>query len=228
MMKQVNPQAFQKRSSTYRQYADATFTQVAGGALPLTLPGDSRQQAEVSGLLDLSLLPRCGFRGANAAAYLQSQGLPVPSAPNQSSEGGQGELVLRLSQTEYWVLSGLDDRGMGVEALPLQSSPVACYPLYCQDSHAWFVMTGQHLANTLAKVCAVDLREAQFPLHAIAQTSVARVNAIVVSHQLRGLPAMSILSDNASAEYLWDALLDAMAEFGGQAIGMSVLGDKST
>jgi sarcosine oxidase gamma subunit len=42
---------------------------------------------------------------------------------------------------------------------------------------------------------------------------VARVNAVIIYHQLWGMPVFSILSDTASAEYLWDVLQDAALEF---------------
>lgn len=218
----IDPEAFIKRSSVYRQLPDADFTELAGGAVASKLVGDCREQAQVSGLMDLSIVPRSGFRGSNASAHLQALGLPVPEGPNQLSTGEKGELVLRLSPTEYWVLAPLDNC-RAVERLKELPLPPACYPLYCQDSHAWFVMTGNHIAETMAKVCGVDLRETMFPKGAIAQTSVARVNAVIARHDVGGLPAISILSDSASSEYLWQALLDAMTEFGGRPVSLAAV-----
>ena len=118
----------------------------------------------------------------------------------------------------------MEDQGAGVDALNQRGLPEsACYPLYCQDSHAWFTLTGAHLPETLAKVCGVDLREAAFPLGSIAQTSAARINVIVIHHEVYGIPCFSVLCDSAAAEYLWDSLLDAMNEFGGEVIGAAAL-----
>ena len=174
--------------------------------------------------MDLSILPRTGFRGLNAAQHLQAAGLPVPAKPNQASVTDNGELVLRLSQKEFWVLGALADQGAGVDTLNQRGLPENnCYPLYCQDSHAWLTLTGAHLPAIMAKVCGVDLREDAFPLGAIAQTSAARINVVVVHHQVNGLPCFSVLCDSAAAEYLWECLLDAMGEFGGEVIGSNPL-----
>lgn len=187
-------------------------------------PVGGQQQAERAGLLDLSLLPRAGFRGAKVPDHLAQAGLPVPEKPNQASVSEQGEWVLRLSPKEFWVLGSLQDEGARVDAWKSGIRlPAGNYPLYCQDSHAWLALTGSHLPDIMAKVCGVDLRPAAFPVGGIAQTSVARINAIVVHHTLNGHPCFSLLFDSASAEYLWDALLDAMQEFGGMALDAKAL-----
>ena len=222
-MTTVTPESFNKRSFVYRKLAGATFTDVADSALATDFYNGS-SQAEKAGLVDLSVLARSGYRGLNAAQHLEAIGLPVPAKPNQASVSDNGELVLRLSQKEYWVLAALADQGAGVEQISLRGLPQSdCYSLYCQDSHAWFALTGAHLPEIMAKVCGVDLREDSFPLGSIAQTSAARINVIVVNHQVNGIPCFSILCDSAAAEYLWDSLLDAMQEFGGEAIGTAAL-----
>lgn len=188
----------QKRSFVYRDIAHATI--------------DEREQS--INLYDFSLKKRGGIRGVDAASVLQSHNLPVPKAPNQCLISDSGELVLRLSAREYWLLDPSANPASVVDTVDhLDLSQQQCYPLFCQHSHAWFVMTGPHLAALFAKLCGVDLRAEAFPKGAIAQTSVARVNAIVISHTWQGEAAFSILSDSASASYFWGALQDAMQEF---------------
>ena len=46
---------------------------------------------------------------------------------------------------------------------------------------------------------------------------------IVIRDDIADLPAFHLLADSASAAYLWDGLLDAMAEFGGRPVGLSAL-----
>lgn len=218
-MSAITPESYSKRSLAYRKMSGATFSEVAASAVAADF-SNNRNLAKKSGLLDLSTLPRAGFRGYNAPTHLNAADLPVPDKPNLMSVSANGELVLRLSQKEYWVLSALSDQGAGVDALSKLTLPEsACYPLYCQHSHAWFVMTGAHLPEILAKVCGVDLREEAFPVGSIAQTSVARISVVVAHHELNGMACFSILCDSAASEYLWDCLQDAMNEFGGQAIG---------
>lgn len=222
-MTAITPESFSKRSFVYRKLKGAEFVEQAGGALANDLK-NGRAQAEQAGLLDLSVLPRTGFRGLRAAEHLQAAGLPVPAKPNQAQASLNGELVLRLSQKEFWVLGNPADAGAGVATLLEQELPESdCYGLYCQDSHSWMTLTGASLSQIMAKVCGVDLREESFPPGSIAQTSAARINVIVVHHEINGVACFSVLSDSAAAEYLWDALLDAMQEFGGEVIGSSAL-----
>jgi sarcosine oxidase subunit gamma len=225
-MSVMMPDVFKKRSLAYRQLADAEYTERSEGAIAYRMKGDSSAQVARASLLDLSVVSRTGFRGINAEKYLQQAGLTVPAQPNQAYMGSEGELILRLSQKEFWVLDGLTTQDDILDKLSQHALPsYACYSLFCQDSHAWFMLTGHHLADIMAKVCGVDLRDDAFPIGSIAQTSVARVNAIVVSHQVNSTPVFSLLSDAASAEYLWEALLDAMQEFDGAVVGLSTLID---
>ncbi|EPJ48318.1 MAG: hypothetical protein OFPI_29950 [Osedax symbiont Rs2] len=163
-------------------------------------------------LHDFSVKLRYGFRGPQARTVLSSAKIALPSAANSLCATVNGELVLRLSNSEYWLLH---PQVSGQQALLDSQSSEQCYSLFCQDSHAWLVLAGPNIARVMAKLCAVDLRENAFPLGAVAQTSVARVNAIIAHHRLADSAVFSILSDSASASYLWDAIQDAMQEFKG-------------
>lgn len=212
-----------KRSFIYRKLQNAGLTGFSKEA-EANSSFDSHRQAEHAGLLDFSLMPRAGFRGLRVLDQLRSAGLPIPETHNQAVASELGEWILRLGPKEYWILGSLQDAGARVETLKGAIPPnTDCYPLYCQDSHAWLALTGAHLPAIMAKLCGVDLSKATFPPGAIAQTSVARINAIVVHHTLAKLPCFSLMFDSAAAEYLWDSLLDAVQEFGGRAIGLDAL-----
>jgi sarcosine oxidase subunit gamma len=164
-------------------------------------------------LQDFSLNKRCGFRGPNAAVHLASLDLPVPEQPNLACTTEQDLTILRLSKNEFWVLADTTAAEEHLNTVLDTPTPNECYPLFCQDSHAWLELSGQHLADIMAKVCAVDMRESEFTLGSIAQTSVARINAIVVHRQSANGPVFTLLSDSSSASYFWDAIEDAMLEF---------------
>ena len=76
-------------------------------------------------------------------------------------------------------------------------------------------------AQMFAKLCGVDLRPGKFADGAIAQTSLARMNAVVIRDDRGGALAYHLLGDSASAAYLWDCLTDAMAEFDGRPVGLA-------
>lgn len=217
----MHPQNGTRRSPIYREFTGASFVDVAGVAVAASRGTDPNQsQAKKAGLLDLSALPRTGVRGTAAAEHLAAHNLPIPEHPNMCSLTAQGDMVLRLSQREFWLLGHPVSGQQTVSGFKQHTLPEkGCYSLFCQDSHVWFAMTGMHLPDIMAKLCGVDLQETDFPVGAIAQTSVARINAIIINQPLNSIPCFSILCDSSAAEYMWHSLLDAMAEFEGQWVG---------
>ncbi|RBO84153.1 sarcosine oxidase subunit gamma [Marinomonas aquiplantarum] len=163
---------------------------------------------------DCTVNSRVGFRGQGAASFLTSQGLPIPSQANQSLLFEDSLVVLRLSKTEFWLVDIENTYHELIEKLELSSEPLEdVYRLFCQHSHACFLFSGEQTASMFSKVCGVDLRGDVFPVGSIAQTSVARVNAIVARQEGKGKEYYLLLSDLASSQYLWEALLDAGSEF---------------
>ncbi len=75
----------------------------------------------------------------------------------------------------------------------------------------------------MAKLCGVDLRARAFPVGAVAQTSAARINVIVLNVGSDERPALQLLFDRASLAYFREAVLDAMDEFDGGWVGVDEL-----
>jgi sarcosine oxidase subunit gamma len=197
-MSPVSQQSQPRRSPVYRKFASGDTGRAsiaAGGNTPV----------------DLSLMPRFGLRGKNAQRWLEDKGLPVP-AVNRAEARADGYCVARLGATEFWVLATTELAEQ--KDMPALTAPEpGCYPVHCGESRAWFALAGEARCGVMAKLCGVDLRPMVFAPGTIVQTSVARVNAAIIFHQLWGMPVFSIFSDTASAEYLWDVLQDAALEF---------------
>ena len=168
-------------------------------------------------LIDLSEVPRVGFRGRQSAEYLSARGFELPDAPNRAVTQADGSHVARLSQTVYLVLGSLADRGQRIadEEARWELDHSANYLLPRQDSHAWLQLSGVHIDQVMAKLCGVDLRLQAFAAGAAAQTSAARINVIVINVGSQEVPTFQILCDSASVEYFKGAVLDAMGEFDG-------------
>ncbi|MNO80249.1 Sarcosine oxidase, gamma subunit family [compost metagenome] len=178
-------------------------------------------------LTDLTDMPRVGFRGGDSAAYLQTRGYRLPERPNQALRQEDGGWLARLSQTEYLLLGSLADDGARIaaeEARWTQDSQ-RNYLLPRQDSHAWMQLSGRHCSAVMAKLCGVDLRAQAFAVGAVAQTSAARINVIVVNVGSEALPALQLLFDRASLAYFREAVLDAMGEFEGGLVAADALKD---
>lgn len=226
----ADPEGVARRSPLWHVHAaaGAAFAEVNGGAIAARYGGGEDEAARLRrlGIADLSPLPRTGFKGAGAIAWLSARGVALPDAPNQAVRQPCRALAARLSDTEVLVLS--DFAGESRLADDLDAAWPAGggrrgWPLPRFDSHAWLWVGGDHAAALFAKLCAVDLRPRAFADHAVAQTSVARTTAIVIRDDLGDATAYHLLGDRASAEYLWPVLLDAAEEFGGGPVGYTAI-----
>lgn len=168
-------------------------------------------------LVDQTDLPRVGFRGNHSAEYLIARGFTLPDAPNRATAQADGSWVARLSQTEYLLLGCPQDQGQRIadEEARWELDHHANYLLPRQDSHACLMLSGDAIAQVMAKLCGVDLSFPAFKPGAVAQTSAARINVIVIHTGSVEAPAFHILWDRASKHYFNEALLDALEEFSG-------------
>lgn len=224
------PEHFARRSQIYRWHRahSARFVDYDGRCLVADY-GDvdrERRQAHTLALCDLSLTPRVGFKGRGATTWLEDHLEVMPDAPNRATALNGGGVVARLSLEEHLILDGVSAATPGVATLTeswKRERPTRTYQLPRADSHALFVVSGELGAGMLAKLCSVDLRSTVFPGGGVAQTSVARSNAIIVRRPCRDTPCYFLLGDASSAQYHWDCLLDAMVEYDGRAVGVEAI-----
>lgn len=230
----VEPTAFLRRSFAWRklQEAGARFGEVAGAAVALSYANATDEDATARrlGLAELSPLPRCGFKGLGTVDWLASAGLAIPAEPNWTARQPDGSLALRLAANEIFLLGDLKGEGALVRSLTdawagagVPPASPRGFPVPRQDSHTWMLVSGEHAAAMLAKLCGVDLRPAKFEQGRIAQTSAAKMSVVLARDDQGGTLAYHLLCDSASAGYMWDCLLDAMMEFGGGPVGLKAV-----
>ena len=230
----VQPSAYARRSFLYRKLAaaGANYGEVGGAAVALDF-GDSDGEAQAArrlGLADLSALPHTGFKGAGVVEWLRAQGVEVSDQPNWAPAQEGGGLALRQASAEVMILGDLSGDGGWPERLkaawwaePVPPRTPRGFPMPRDETHAWLAVTGAQAAAMFAKLCGVDLRARAFPQGRVAQTSIARINGVIVRDDRGGVPFYHLLADCAAAEYLWDCLRDAMAEFDGAPVGLTAL-----
>jgi sarcosine oxidase subunit gamma len=231
----IDPASTLRRSYVYRtlQSLGAEFQPWRDGAMAVRLGGSVEAEAAAGrrlALVDLSPLPRTGFKGAGAVEWLMEQGLRIGTESNMAYRQEDGSLAARLAPSEIFLVDSLKGEGKLVDRLDKAWSwgaekprKLMGYPMPRADSHGWFMIAGEHAPAMFAKICGVDLRPHRFEQGRIAQTSVAKTSAIVIRDYLGELPAYHLLADSASAEYMWMCVVDAMNEFGGRPIGWSAL-----
>ncbi|MDG1473641.1 MAG: hypothetical protein P8Q37_01980 [Porticoccaceae bacterium] len=232
----IAPTLATRRSPLYRRHLQyqARFTQVGDNVVVdsycnETSINDEIDVAESMGLCDLSTLDRIGFKGINAPKWLDSEKFHVPVLANTAEKQVSQSLLIKLSAHEILVLSDLLFHSKDVKRLYQnavenhQNYDQQVYTLPRNDSHCWLAVTGTNASKMFSKLCAVDLRSHKFAQAAVAQTSLAKTNAIIIRHDLNKTPCFYILSDISGLEFLWDCLLDAMSEFNGAPVGLSAL-----
>lgn len=220
----------QRRSMIYRLLAagGAHFESRTDAACAMHY-GDLAGELKLArrlGIADLSTSARTGFKGRDTPAWLSSREVDLPEAPNRARLQNDGTLVARLSNDEHLFLGGPGDGAGLIERLDgawdIQAGRM-CYRMPRAHTHAWFAITGQFAVEMFSTVCGVDLRPEKFANYAIAQTSVARTNGIVIRADTPSTPVFHLLADSASAEYLWTGLLDALQPFRGGPVGLASL-----
>jgi sarcosine oxidase subunit gamma len=223
-----------RRSPIYResQAAGAFCEIINNAAVPMHYgsPDSEADRARRMAIADLSGLARTGFKGAGTIEWLQGQGLTIGPDSNMAYVQEGGELAARLAPGEIFLIDSLAATGALIERLNAawnwgteRPRKLIGYPMPRQDSHAWFMVTGEAAPEMFAKICGVDLRPHKFAARQIAQTSLAKMSGIVIRDDRGAIPAFHLLADVASAEYLWGAVLDAMSEFGGAPVGLQAL-----
>ena len=225
------PAEERRRSPLYRalEAHGARFEPLGGFAVATDFGRDAAAeaaQAESLGLADLTPFPRIGFKGWNIAPWLAGNGAEMGEASNRAYRQADGTRIARLAPGEALVLADRGGAGPLIQTLDgawSMAEADGCFRVARDETSCWLLLTGAHAPSMLAKVCAVDLRPQAFAPDAIAQTNVARLNVIVIRGDLGPVPAYDLITDLASAVYLWGALLDAMAEYDGAPIGLAAI-----
>ena len=154
-----------RRSQLSRRHIalGAEFEQI-GDTLLVSNYGSSEEiaQAKSLALIDLSTLPRTGFKGAGATTWATSQGVKIPERPNLALLQKDQSLVVRLSYHELLILSNIDPLSTQIERLDSMAVGPQTYTLPRADSHCWLAVTGSQAAEMFSKVCGVDLRPHKF------------------------------------------------------------------
>ena len=222
----VDPLAYARRSPLRRRLEaeGAAWGDLGDVAIAETI-GDAAPTGGIA-IVDLSPLPRLGFKGRGTIPAMQSRGITVEATPNRAFRQPDGGLCLVLAPGEVILLSNL--AGAGERLAQLESAwriedEERTYPLPRRDSHAWLAVAGQAAPEMFAKLCAIDLRRDKFADLAIAQTSIAKMSAILTRADIGPNPVFHLLVDSAAALYFCDCLLDASDEFGGRIVGLKEL-----
>jgi heterotetrameric sarcosine oxidase gamma subunit len=150
-------------------------------------------------LADCTAMSKLVVRGTGA--------LPVPFG---RAERDGGTLVVGSGPGEWTVLG--DDS-------PPEPDGDFVSVIDVTHGRALMRLTGARAASLLAKLCAIDFSERVTPNGAAFRSSVAKLVTDVARDDRDGRPSYLVHCERSSGQYLFDALLDAGAEFGIEPTG---------
>lgn len=170
-----------------------------------------RTDAELR-LADCSPLAKVLLHGPEGGAIERVLGVPHHRAVRDHA----GRLVVGAGPGEWLVLADPDAAGEVADELRTVAAGTAEFAAVIDVTHGRALMrlTGHPAAALLTKVCAVDLAADNTPNGTAFSSSVARLTTDVVRDDVGGVPSYLLHCDWSYGQYLFDALLDAGAEFG--------------
>jgi glycine cleavage system aminomethyltransferase T len=212
-----------KRLPVYRKLGDhsAMLLEVAGWLVPehFGSPEDEAQAVRSSvGILDQSWFTKLEIKGQGLTEFLgQIEGVSVP-LPGRAALTPPG-YVCRLSPPHALVVL---DAELPLPAWVTSARPGACVHLFDRtNGYASFLVCGPAAAEVLRKLASLDLREGSFPDLSCATGPIASVRTVLVRKDRARLPWYELFVAREYGEYLWDAVMEAGAEFKLRPFGLA-------
>ncbi len=183
----------------------------------ITLPDDALAQeySNQLALADVSLLPRYGVKGPQAATWLANAGIAIPAAANNWFALPSDGLIARLGVSEF-LLEG----EFVTNQLRTLHRTDGVYPVIRQD--AAFILSGPRVHELLVQVCNVDLRNLANSLNVVL-TSMAGVSVTLLAQQRPSGNYYRLWCDGTYGLYVWETLLAITQELGGGAVAAEQL-----
>lgn len=156
-----------------------------------------------------------GILGCDAEGPLRQTYADAPASPGDVWSFGEGALA-RLTQDEFALL--LNDQNQmesAIERLREASEGARVTLTDLTHGRGQFRLSGPRAVEVLHKLCGLDFSDTAFPGPHAAQTSLAKVRALIVRLDGPTTPAYHLIIDRSLAAYVWEAVVDAMRAFVG-------------
>lgn len=201
--------------------AGAVLTNVSGWLLAEHFGNAGEEARWVSshvGLCDLSCVPKFELQGKDlAAALLSDLGIVAPS-PGRAVVAEWG-YACRLSPNHALLI--FDAVGSPPPAWLGRPQAECVHVVDRTNGHAGVLIRGPAAPDVLRKLSPLDIREEKFPNLSCAAGPMAAVRVILVRRDTGGLPGYEVFFSREYAEYLWEAIIEAGAEFEMRPFGLA-------
>lgn len=171
----------------------------------------ARQSRSALTLADYTLLAKVGIRAAENGPLATALGTRF----GRALRDGKGNVIVGSGPGDWLLLGGPGSQDKLVTStigLAEESGEFATI-IDLTHGRALMRLLGARAADLLAKVCAVDLSDDFVPDGAAFRTSVAKLVTDVVRFDHGSVPGFLLHCERSSGQYLFDALLEAGAEF---------------
>jgi len=170
-------------------------------------------------LADVSALAKTLVRAAAGGAMASALEVPFGRADRDAS----GALVTGSGPGEWTIIGPLGEAAAQRARLELVAAAHSAQELITvldlTHGRALVRLTGPAAPDLLAKVCAIDLAGHRTPNGTALRTSVAKLTTDLVRDDEGDVPSYLLHCERYYGQYLFEALLDAGAEFGVEADG---------
>ncbi len=122
-----------------------------------------------------------------------------------------GGLAVRLRRDEFLLV--VEDVHVAMAHVEKAAAGARITLTDVTHGRAGIALVGERARHVLAKVCALDFSDRAFPSRHAAQTSLAKVRALIIRDDLDAIPAYQLYVDRSLAAYVWDVVRDATQEF---------------
>ena len=201
----------------------AEFSALARSSITPAEPRAMSEGWEISGarseaplrLTDCTPMAKVGVR-ANPEGSL-ARALSVPFGRTRRDQ--QGSLVVGSGPGEWLLLAAVGAAPALVDEIQRLAGEEFVSAIDLTHGRALIRLTGGDAARLLAKLCAIDWSDVTTPDGSALRTSVAAVVTDVIREDDGEAGSYWLHCEWSSGQYLFDALLDAGAEFGIEVSG---------
>lgn len=218
-----------KKTALYNKHVSlgAKIVPFAGFDMPVQYSGVTEEHfvvREKVGLFDVSHMGQFFVEGPNAATLLQkvttnnievlADGKAQYSClPNENGGIVDDLIIYKINDEKYFVVVNASNIDKDWDHISKYNAEIGATMTNASDEMSLLAIQGPKAVETLQKLTNANL--AEIPYYHFTMGSVADVSDVIISNTgYTGSGGFEIYFNNNNADQLWDAIIEAGAEFG--------------
>ena len=215
---------------TIHRELGAQFENHAGWQVPKVYESSQVEVTAVQervGVVDVSAVGKLTAQGDAAQELLTFVFDAVPEAPGHVSPTLRKDscYIARLTMDEFLIVTPRDVEREMLQRFDSERERHGLFVTVVDQTSglAGLLLVGPDSRKLLSKLCALPFGPSlepksftltDFPNHRVAQSSLAKVRILIVRNDRGDTPAFELFFERPYAEYVWESVMDAGAEFG--------------